>query len=294
MAKFEATEMALAGSKAGAMSYLQLLTGVGYSFWNRGIVRHEKALGFAQKMADLYPIDLGETQRSRNKARRIANVKLVMFADMKVPGELVWYLLATPGKGLIHEREKMKAVDDHPLLWLDQYQVERRARTEVAGTKRRKKTRWTWVLQPGYRLALKDTIKGYCATDEARKALYLLFEKLRHMPLFSGIRDELVELDRYGAETWRKTRKEPYPGHLGELPYITRVPIFEGLTLGALVEAMHREAAEKKATAEAMAAAVLRGEEPPSSLTQSLRQKRHGTHQEGFDPDHPVSDSDPR
>ena len=292
MAKFSAADMEVPGTKAGAMSYLQLLTGVGYGFWHRGAVRHEKALGFAEKMAELYPVGLGETQRSRNKARQIANVKLVMFADMKMPGEVVWYLLATPGKGVIHEREKMKAVADHPLLWLDQYQIERRARTELSGGKRRKKVRWTWVLQPSYRLALKDTIKGYCATAEARKSLYLLFDNLRRMPLFSGVRDELVELDRYGAETWRKTRKEPYPGHVGDLPYITRVPIFEGLTLGALVEAMRQQDAEKKAAGEALAAAALRGQEPPQSLTQSLRHK-HGTAEKEFDPDHVLSNPDP-
>jgi hypothetical protein len=284
VAKFNAVESEVPTSKAGAMSYVQLLVGLGYHYWHRGAVWHEKALGFVQKMSELYPISLGETQRNRAKAKGVANVKLVLFPDMKVPGQLVWYLMATPGKGLIHEREKMKSALVSPVLWLDQYELQRRSRWQLSGGKCKNRLRWTWVFQGAYKLSLQDSIRTYCATAEAKKELLLLFDNLRHIPLFSGVRDELYELDRYAEATWRKTHKSVYQPHCSELPFITRIAVFEGLTLGVLVEKMAGRVREEKAKSSDLAEAVLLGDDAAQSLTQSLRLK-HGTAQKEVAPD---------
>lgn len=279
-ADFDPAAYPLPTSKAAAMSYLLLLVSRGYQSWHRGEVRHEKAIGFVAKMHALYPeLKLKEIARMRAKAKGRANLQLVLFPDLLRPVCLQWWLLATPGVGLVYEREKMKSIFEHPLLWLDQYQIERVTSVyKPSGAKKQQRRTWSWVMQPAYRQQLRDTIKSYAdAQPEAAKvALRALFERLRRAPMFAGIRDDLQALDRYARDTWNtKHRKTPYVSHVQSLPYMTRIPVFGGLTLGAVVEAMQADAEQAKAHAQELARRVLSGEDAPVQMTQSLR-SRHG------------------
>lgn len=291
-AAFDPAQFEIPTTKAGAMSYLLLMVSMGHHFWHRGEVRADKALGFVAKMHAIYPeLSLKETARMRAKAKKKANLRLVLFPDLQRPGMLQWWLLATPGTGLIFERERMKSIHDHPLLWLDQYQIEKVTsvyKPGLGGEKKRQRQTWSWVLQPGYRAELRAAVKSYCDAeiDAAKPALYKLFERLRHMPMFAGIRDALQDVDRYARDTWNtKHRKNPYVSHVQALPYMTRIKVFDGLTLGAVVDAMQADAQAARAHADELARRVLSGEDAPMHLTQSLKSKPRrsvddGPHQE--------------
>ena len=302
LSPFAPADFPLPTTKAGAMSYLTLMVSMGHHFWHRGEVRADKALGFVAKMHTLYPeLALKETARMRAKAKKKANLRLVLFPDLQRPGMLQWWLLATPGNGLIFARERMKSIHDHPLLWLDQYQIEKVTsvyKPNRADGKKQQRQTWSWVWQPGYRAELRAAVKSYCDADidAAKPALRQLFERLRHMPMFAGIRDELQDLDRYTRDTWNtKHRKTPYASHVQSLPYMTRIKVFDGLTLGAVVDAMQSDAQAARAHAADLARRVLSGEDAPVHLTQSLKSKPRsvddGPHQE-IDPD-PGAPDDP-
>lgn len=286
-------------TKAGAMSYLALLVSMGYRHWHRGEVRSDKAIAFVAKMHKIYPeLSLKETARMRAKAKGRANMRLVLFPDLLRPDLLQWWLLATPGSGLVFERERMKCIDDYPLLWLDQYQITRVSsvyKPNRGDGKKQQRRTWSWTLQSGYRDELRATIKSYCDAniEDAKRSLRMLFERLRHMPLFAGIRDELQDLDRYARDTWNtKHRKTPYVGHVQALPYMTRIKVFDGLTLGAVVAAMQADVQAARARADDLARRLLAGEDAPVYLTQSLvSRSAHAPDQEIYpDPgsvDHP-------
>lgn len=170
----------------------------------------------------------------------------------------------------------MKSIFEHPLLWLHQYQIVQvtsiyQPRREAA--KKQQRRTWSWTLQSDYRAELRAAVKSYCDAEieDAKRSLRMLFERLRHMPLFAGIRDELQDLDRYARDTWnKKHRKTPYVSHVQALPYMTRIKVFDGLTLGAVVAAMQANAEQSRAHADDLARRLLSGEEAPVYLTQSL------------------------
>jgi len=276
----------IASSKAAAMSYLSLLVSMGHVHWHRGEVRPDKALGFVSKMYSIYPeLALKETARMRVKSKGRANIRLVIYPDLLRPEVLQWWLLATPGSGLVFERERMKDVRDHPLLWLDQYQIQRITSTyRPSGKTKQQRTTWSWTLQPVYRAELRDLAKSYCdaSVESAKPAMYKLFERLRRMPMFSGIRDDLQALDAFAKGTWnKKHRTHPYVSHVQALPYMTRIKVFEGLNLAALVEEMLAAQAAAKAQARELAQRALSDEDAPVYLTQSLiSRSRNGTEKE--------------
>lgn len=277
MPAFDPAAFEVPTTKAGAMSYLLLMVSMGHHHWHRGEVRADKALGFVGKMHALYPeLLLKETARMRAKAKKRSNLRLVLFPDLQRPGYIQWWLLATPGSGLVYERERMKSVHEHPLLWLDQYQIQRVTsvfKPGKSGAKQQKQT-WSWSLQREYRASLRDSVKSYADAEapDAIRALAGLFKRLRVMPMFAGIRDDIEGLDRYARESFdKKHRKAGYPGFSEALPYMTRIKVFEGLTLGALVDAMRKDQEKADEVAADLAQSVLSNNDASSVGPQPLK-----------------------
>lgn len=239
------SDIRIPASQAAAMDYLLLLVSTGYRYWHAGKVVPSKALAFAARMADLYPISRNAAGRAYDRSKDLASVHLVMFpgqiqdkAGRRPESVIRWWLLSTPGKGLIHEREKLSDafVTTPVFAWSDdgrpKYLMTRGVR---AG---RSTARWTWSFEPTYFKMLLASAKE--AADAGPNDLKDLFSRLQHVPMFGGVRDQMREIDDYARKTWAKQKKSPYPQVLpSTLPTMPKIEVFKDApSLAALVERM--------------------------------------------------------
>lgn len=239
-------------SKAAAMSYLQMLVSTGYRHWTRGEMHYSKIEVFASKILNLYNFQATQSQRARLKKIGQAAVQMVIFPHDKDKTKVMFWLLATSGKGLIHEREKLSDALKTPLTWRDQYQLCQIQRDRKQGGK----ITWSWQMQNQYfkeQLAMTKS-----AADSGTQALSDYFGRISHMPMFSGIRDQVKSLDEYGRKTWHKQRKSEYPEILpAKLPTMPKIEIFKDLTLVELVRQMELVESERVKAAEMQAVSLL-------------------------------------
>jgi hypothetical protein len=107
----------------------------GYARYIGGVTTADKAIAVANKFHKLYGIGCTPAQRITRKGKGQANTLLVMYWPAGA-AQVHWLLLATPGTGLIAEREKLLEVTRKPrLAWLG-YELVRYGARGV--------TRWTW------------------------------------------------------------------------------------------------------------------------------------------------------
>lgn len=239
-------------SKAAAMSYLQMLVSTGYRHWIRGEMHFSKIEAFASKILQLYNFQATQSQRALLKKKGQAAVRLVIFPHDKDKTKVMFWLLATCGKGLIHEREKLSDALKTPLTWRDQYQLCQIQRDRKKGGK----ITWSWQMQNEYfkeQLAMSKH-----AADGGEQALKDYFERISHVPMFSGIRDQVKDLDDYGRKTWHKQRKSEYPQVLpSKLPTMPKIEVFKDLTLLDLIRKMEIDESERVKAAESQAVSLL-------------------------------------
>lgn len=240
-------------SKAGAMSQLQRLTSQGYRYWTRGEMHYSKAEAFFVKMNNLFSLVATQSQRATLKKNGKASVKLVMYPDDYDKSKITFWLLATAGKGLIHEHEKLSDALVTPLTWRDQYQLTKIQRERKMGGK----ISWTWQMQSIYYKDQLNMTKS--AADSGEPALKDYFGRICHMPMFSGIRDQVKSLDEYGRKTWHKQRKSAYPQVLPiKLASMPMIEVFKDISLGDLVKYMAKTEYERQEKASAQVAEILK------------------------------------
>lgn len=246
--------MRIPTSKAACMSHLLMLVSTGYYYWISGEMHYSKAAGFARKMADLYPIDATADMRSWAKKTGRYSCMLIMFPHDKDPSKIMYWLLATKGsapKGYvdIHAREKLSDADVCAPGWRDQYEL-------VQAVRKGRRPTWTWAMRRDYFARLDASVKQ--AADAGRDALKTFFGMLCHMPMFSGIRGQVVELNSTAKKTWTKQRKSSaYPEPLrpvgttsdepaSYLPVMPKIPVWGDLTLDILIEKKIEDENRKK------------------------------------------------
>jgi hypothetical protein len=246
--------MKIPTSKAACMSHLLMLVSTGYRHWIRGEMHFTKAAGFAKKMAELYPIDATSDMRSWAKKTGRYSCMLIMFPHEKDPTKIMYWLLATNGgapKGYvdIHSREKLSNAIIDALAWRDQYELVRIER-------KNKKPTWTWMMRRDHFARLDASAKQ--SADAGRDALNTLFGMLRHMPMFGGVRNQVIALNATAITTWNKKRKSSsYPEPLkpvgsttdnpaSYLPVMPKIKVWGDLTLNGLIAKMIED--EKRKT----------------------------------------------
>ena len=258
--------MKIPTSKAACMSHLLMLVSIGYRHWIRGEMHFSKAVGFAKKMAELYPIDATSDMRSWAKQTGRYSAFLVMFQHDKDPTKVMYWLLATNGgapKGYIniHVREKLSDAIIVAPAWRDQYEL---VRIERKG----KKPTWTWAMRHDYFLRLEASAKQ--SADAGRDALNTLFAMFHHMPMFSGIRGQVIQLDATAKTTWIKQRKSSsYPSPLrpegsttdnpaSYLPVMPKIQVWGDLTLDRLIAKIIEDEKRKTEAGVAEADSIVR------------------------------------
>lgn len=258
--------MRIPTSKPAAMSHLLMLVSTGYRYYTRGEMHYSKAAGFAAKIANLYPVNATADMRSHAKRTGRYSAFLIMYPHEKDPLKIMFWLLATKGgapKGYvdIHAREKLSDVFQMPLSWRDQYECVHLEKEGRAGS------RWTWRMKKDYFARLDSSAKE--AADAGRDALKQFFGMLSHMPMFAGIRAQVVALDKCARATWKKQRKTAYPDPLRPesakegsdaaswLPVMPKISVWGDLTLEILIEKLAESEQQRKIAGAAEAATVI-------------------------------------
>jgi hypothetical protein len=90
------------------------------------------------------------------------------------------------------------------------------------------------------------------AADAGSDALKTYFQRIAKMPMFGGIRSQIVDLDEHARITWKKSRKSAYvsplkpDGALNEsaaiyLPRMPKITVWGDFTLAILVDKMNEK-----------------------------------------------------
>lgn len=204
----------VATSKTAALS--RVLDGVsrGYTRNICGVTTPEKAVAVANKFHRLYAIGCPPAQRSTRKAKGLANALLVLYWP-EGAAQVRWLLLATPGTGLIGEREKLLAVTGKPrLAWLG-YELVRYGARGV--------TRWTWR-RPKAEMADWHALLGEQLKRHDTGAVGDILAAIARQPGFHGVREQSWALCQFA-------RQHGYREELPFLYYVRKVSHGERLLL---------------------------------------------------------------
>jgi hypothetical protein len=178
------------------MQHMQRLMTTGHYYWtgDRIAMRH------IPKLIDKYPdfaLRADAPARAYRKRTGRASVHLVLHPvvstnDMDIP----WWMLSTGGKlglasdislpGKIHDARTLEG-----RLWSDDYELMQLEKNYIAG--KPKTMTWTWRMTPArfreWQALLIERVK---ARDI--KSVMAVFDLLREMPQFAGIRSQILRL----------------------------------------------------------------------------------------------------
>jgi len=187
-------------SKTAALS--RVLDGVsrGYTHYISGVTTADKAIAVANKFHQLYGIGCTPAQRITRKGKGQANALLVLYWP-EGAAQVLWLLLATPGTGLIAEREKLLEVTGKPRLqWLE-YELTRYGARGV--------TRWTWR-RPKAEMADWYALLGGRRRGRDSTAVGDILDAIARQPGFHGVREQSWALCQFARQH----------GHREKLPFL--------------------------------------------------------------------------
>ena len=193
--------------KTDAMQRLQHLASHSYKNWISGTVHPKKLEALCLKFSDRYEVNRSDMQRYRAKAKAQSNTKLVLF--MSSDDEIYWWLLATPGEGLIHHLEKLTDASEkgQRITWpACDYELIKMPRKNANAS-------WTWRMTSKCLEAWQERLRGAIrrhSDDQIRQALF----SLRRVPGFRESRKQAFSLEKMAKLEWKRSRKGdwPYPG----------------------------------------------------------------------------------
>ncbi|WP_130429941.1 hypothetical protein [Rivibacter subsaxonicus] len=234
----------------------------GSSWWSTGTVAVDKAVPLSLKFAELYQTDLTPAQRTAVRAKGRASAQLLLW-----PVDVTcfrWWLLASDGRGLVHEREKLQHAhrSGERVTFGDQYKLVHRQRQREAGGGKR----WTWAMTPQrfeqHLKMIRQLSRSHGPGSGVGDRLLTYLDAVKRMPGYAGIREQKLELQQAGREAWQRTHRadQAFPW-TERIPYLTKsfacyhAP--EPLRLDTLANMMQREAAARGAAAAATAAGFL-------------------------------------
>ena len=233
-------------NQAGLMLLLMQHVVNGHRYWCHGTVSPTKLKKFVMRLANEYPITLDKVARSRQKALKRASVHFVVYPDGNV---VHWYLLSTAGKGNIKEHcvldEKVfDACSKTERLTWKQYQLYRCFKTWLKKTAKPddkpakvEDTTWSWRLLPSRE---RDHEAHFVATAKLhnRSQMEGHVKALAFMPMFAGIRTQVLRLFREAQKVWSKMNKTDPELNIPSLYYLRKVKIYDepALTLLGLLE----------------------------------------------------------
>lgn len=203
-------------SKIATMASILHHVSHSYYFWTSGVVAANRALDLAAKFADLYSVDRTENQRYRARARGQANA-VMLFYPIAGTRKLQWWLLVTPGDGVVHQRERLLDTrkTGQRLRWSDQYEV------SPTTKKGRDRPSWSWRMTKDNWDGWRERIRrAAISSDDSRmrQAMWSLWRS----PGFGGIRQQVGHLLHGAKNEWKRRKKNrDFPKMPVILPYVT-------------------------------------------------------------------------
>lgn len=190
--------------KTDAMRRIVHLVSHGYIHHTCGSIDQRKMPDFMRKLTNLYELDTTPKQRHKNKSKGVSNSDLIM---LKIDENTChWWLLSTPGSGVIFELEKMKDATDrkHRIMSNDgAYELVKTPRKELRAS-------WTWRMTSKSVEIWQDKIKNSIRTRDNETLKYML-ESLRRVPGFRECRKQAFSLVNFIKGEWKRSRSESFP-----------------------------------------------------------------------------------
>ena len=258
-----ANEMLVPVTKSAALRYILETVEHGYYHYCFNVLAPEKVLRFAAKM-ESYDVLATRGARAYAKEKGRASARLVLFPldDARrgqAPGEIsedtqlqtyrplglwVYYLLATDGTGVVHEKERLRDARVEPRLpWQRYYpgrgglqpQYDLVARP-VRTRDQRTIYRWTWRMSPfmfGLMAGWVNDGATRVRSSSEKNPAYLLqaLDGLRKLPGFKGVREQARHIV-LGADIPKMGGLDT---HIGGYTDKAQPVFLPGRTLGAML-----------------------------------------------------------
>jgi len=191
----------------------------GYRHHTGGLVPAEKASALAEKFHSLYGVGATRNQRAYRKTQGQANARLLLYPVTDEAPGFRWWLLATPGGGPVHERERLKDATQagERLTWGDRFELVHQPRPGISA-------RWTWRMTREEFQAWHERIRIAVRHRESDDLVQQLIWSLYRVPGFGGLRDQVKQLSRQLAKEWQRSRRAsaPMPELPGFIGYVRR------------------------------------------------------------------------
>ncbi|MGV0950939.1 MAG: hypothetical protein ACOYB3_09705 [Azonexus sp.] len=191
-------------SKTEGMRRLLHLVAHGSTWWTGGEVARTKAEALTLKFLDRYRIDASADQRWRAKRRGEASAALVMLEGNELADPLHWWLLATPGEGLVRQLETLRDATRKG------QRIEHTGYELVQTPRKGALAAWTWRMTAATIDAWEERIRvavRHRSEDQIRQVLY----SLGHVPGFREIRTQAYRLHTLVRGEWQRTQHDPWP-----------------------------------------------------------------------------------
>jgi len=218
---------------SGTLHNLITLTAKGYVYHVSGVVKPEKALHLHSRFSEIYDTELSRFQRARRKKNGKCNVRFFMHPRY-TSHEFEWWLLATEGEGIFHERENPKSglKKRHRLRAFKNYEA-------IIAPAKGDVPRWTWRLTDEVYKNWEARIQAAIRNRKDDKDLKNLMRELHSLPGFRGVRNQVAQLRLFTIGVWRRDRKEKHCPHLPKSvqPYL-RFKTYDMIEASLVIERM--------------------------------------------------------
>ena len=210
-------------SKTAAMLLMQQLTAAGHYYHLSGRMPASKLGRFLPKL-EQFAIHRDAPGRAYDRRKRSASVHLVVVELDDV--EVFWCLLSTAGKGGLADTTapNLGAVKDsrrrgQHLRFLSYELLEYEKRMPKI-----RATTWTWRIEPT-RYAELEAAVVQTTRERDIAAIVTMVERHSAMPLFSGVRGQILKLNQLAAKLASKFGRGLI--ELPTLPYMVKLPIYD-------------------------------------------------------------------
>lgn len=172
----------------------------GHYWYTDGYIALERAGRLADKFADRYRVHATDNQRQHARRRGRANARWYLFGRAE-ESELRWWLVATAGTGLIHDREQLHDARDRStrIRVADEYELLplTKPRNQGGGTT------WTWRMTRETQRTWRDRVLAAARARSSREMRVAMYS-LSRTPGYSRIRRQVGSLVAVARTEWRR------------------------------------------------------------------------------------------
>lgn len=226
-------------NQTATMQLIRQLIGSGHYYWCTDTLRYRHLEKFAKKMIQRYPLDRPAHGRHYDRQRGRASVHWVIVPNKN---DLRWYLLSTRGQGGLADgvQEHIAEVFDtrrkKQHLSLNLYEV---LKLQKQDKNRAIKVVTTWRLKQTNFDAHKSIIVKLAKAHNLA-GLNSELQRLHKMPMFNGVRGQVIRLQIEAEKVWRKFNKRRAEDLCAprDFPLMTFIQIYDKpvITLFDLIE----------------------------------------------------------